>query len=244
MSAEANTPERMKQHVSKCFTRSPTKAVDAKQVSTYYLGMGRARRTSSDRRLELVDAALQIIATQGIASLNTRSLATHVGLSSGAIFKHFASIEALLDAVVARVEAVLDATYPPASLPPVERLRTFVEARSTAVGNQLGILRLVVSEQFRLALPQGASTRLAGCVQKTLAFALDGVREGQRTGELRSDLGAETLALLVMAVVQMLAVSPLEPPLRDAEARAVLDSLIVFLRSPASAPPSSRRNST
>jgi AcrR family transcriptional regulator len=140
------------------------------------------RRSSEDRQVELTNAALHIIATQGIAALTTRNLAAEVGLSTGAIFKHFASIEVLLGAVVARVEAVLDATYPPATLPPVERLARFVEARSTAVGNQLGILRLVVSEQFQLALPQRGSARLAACVQRTRAFVLACMRDGQATG--------------------------------------------------------------
>jgi AcrR family transcriptional regulator len=75
------------------------------QVSTYSLDVS-TRRASPVRQTELVDAALQIIATQGIAALSTRSLATAVGLSSGAIFRHFASLAALLDAVVARVEVV------------------------------------------------------------------------------------------------------------------------------------------
>ena len=132
--------------------------------------MGEFRRTSSDRRVELTDAALHIIATRGIAAVSTSSLAAQVGLSTGAIFRHFPSLEALLDAVVARVEAVLESTYPPSTLPPVERLERFIEARSTAVGNQLGILRLVLSDQFLLALPERGSARLSACVQKTRAF--------------------------------------------------------------------------
>src|SRR5690606_3451282 len=121
-------------------------------------------------------------ATNGIAALSTRRLAAHVGLSTGAIFKHFASLEALLDAVVARVEAVLESTYPAATLPPVERLECFVAARSTAVGKQLGILRLVVSEQFLLALPKDGSARLLASVRKTRAFVLECLREGQDEG--------------------------------------------------------------
>ena len=205
--------------------------------------MGELRRTSLDRQVELTDAALHIIATKGIAALSTRSLAAQVGLSSGAIFRHFASLEALLDAVVTRVEAVLESTYPPSTLPPVERLERFVEARSTAVGNQLGILRLVLSEQFLLALPQRGSARLAACVQKTRAFVLECVRDGQDAGELRSDLPAETLAPIVMGTVQMLALSPSKARQRDAEARAVLGSLLALLRPPAVAPTSSRKSS-
>ena len=181
--------------------------------------------------------------TKGIAALTTRSLADEVGLSTGAIFRHFASLEALLDAVVARVEAVLESTYPAADLPPVDRLERFVLARSTAVGNQLGILRLVLSEQFLLALPKSGSDRLTGCVEKTRSFVLACLRDGQTSGELRTDLPAETLAPIVMGTVQMLALSRSKPRQRDAEARAVLGSLLALLRSPVVAPSASRKRS-
>jgi len=207
--------------------------------------MGELRRSSEDRQVELTDAALRIIATKGIAALTTRSLAEEVGLSSGAIFRHFASLEALLDAVVTRVEVVLDSTYPPPALLPVERLERFIEARSTAVGHQLGILRLVLSEQFLLALPKGGAARLSACVQKTRGFVLDCVRQGQDAGALRRDLPAETLAPIVMGTVQMLALASSRARHRDAEARAVLASLLVLLRSPAatSAPTTSPTSS-
>lgn len=206
--------------------------------------MGERRRASEVRQVELADAALHIIATKGIAALSTRSLAAEVGLSSGALFRHFDSLDALLDAVVGRVEAVLESTYPPAALPPVARLEQFIETRSTAVGKQLGILRLVLSDQFLLALPKSGSARLSGCVEKTRAFVVDCLREGQAAGALRADLPAETLAPIVMGTVQMLALSPSKARQRDAEARAVLGSLLALLRSPAPAPTPSRKRST
>ena len=205
--------------------------------------MGEHRRSSDVRQVELIDAALHIIATKGIAALSTRSLAKQVGLSSGAIFRHFASLDALLDAVAARVELVLEATLPPATLPPVERLERFVEARSAAVAHQLGILRLVLSEQFLLALPKSASDRLSACVQRTRAFVIECVREGQASGDLRADLPIETLAPIVMGTVQMLALSPSKARPREAEARAVLGSLLVLLRPPVTAPSPSRKKS-
>ncbi|MDQ3092446.1 MAG: TetR/AcrR family transcriptional regulator, partial [Actinomycetota bacterium] len=205
--------------------------------------MGASRRTSEIRQVELTDAALHVIATRGIAALSTRSLAQQVGLSSGAIFRHFPSIEALLDAVVSRVEALLESTLPSATLPPVERLERFVEARSTAVGKQLGILRLVLSEQFLLALPKTGSERLTACVQKTRAFVKECLREGQASGDFRADLPADTLAPIVMGTVQMLALSPAKKGQREAEARAVLGSLLALLRpSPTTAPRVRRRS--
>lgn len=197
--------------------------------------MGDLRRASEIRQAELTDAALHIIATKGIAALNTRSLAAQVGLSTGAIFRHFASLDALLDAVVARVEAVLASTYPSPKLPPLQRLKCFIEARSTAVGNQLGILRLVLSEQFLLALPKRSSARLSACVQQSRTFVLDCIFEAQHCGDIRADLPAETLAPIVMGTVQMLALSPSNTKQRNVESRAVLDSLLALVRPATSA---------
>ncbi len=206
--------------------------------------MGELRRASEVRQVELVDAALQIIATRGIAALTTRSLAAEVGLSSGAIFRHFASLDALLEAVVGRVESVLDSTYPPIELPPRERLERFVEARSAAVGSQLGILRLVVSEQFLLALPAHSSARLSACIQKTRAFVLGCVREGQAAGAIRTDLDASALAVVVLGTTQLLALAPWAPRRRPAEARAVRGALLALLAPPAARRPKRRKRST
>lgn len=205
--------------------------------------MAELRRRTDVRQVELTDAALHIIATKGISALTTRSLAAQVGFSSGAIFRHFASLEALLDAVVARVETVLEATFPPGTLAPIQRLEQFIEARSTAVGSQLGILRLVLSEQFVLALPKSGSDRLAACVHKTQTFVSECLREAQSCGEVRADLPVDTLTPIVMGTVQMLALSPSKARLRSAETRAVLGSLLALLRPPTTAPSSSRERS-
>lgn len=189
------------------------------------------RRSSEVRQAELIDAALHVIATRGIAALSTRSLAEQVGLSTGAIFRHFASLDALLEAVVARVEAVLDATYPPAELPPLVRLERFIEARSAAVGGQLGILCLVLSDQFLLALPERGAARLEACVQRSREFIRGCLREGQAAGEIRDDIEASALAVIVMGTAQMLAMSKTKLHARAPQGRAVRAGLVTLLRS-------------
>lgn len=206
--------------------------------------MADLRRPSELRKLELIDAALHIVATKGIAALTTRSLAEQVGLSSGAIFRHFASLDALLEAVVARVEAVIDATYPPSELPSSERLERFIEARSTAVSKQLGILRLVLSEQFLLALPKRASEQLSRCMHKTRAFVIECVRDGQETGEMRADVSAEALASIVIGTVQILALSSADSRRRTPKPEAVRNALLTLLRPPQNARSPGRKKSS
>ncbi len=202
------------------------------------------RRASSTRKVELADAALHIIATKGIAALSTRSVAEQVGLSSGAMFRHFATVDALLDAVAVRVDSVLDATFPPADLPARDRLERFIEARSTAVGAQLGIMRLVVSEQFFLALPPDASSRLAACVRKSRAFVVACLREGQEVGDFRRDIDAEALSVIVVGTIRMLALSASPHSSRSparTEGASVRAALFALLAPVSAAPRKPRR---
>ena len=191
--------------------------------------MATARRSSELRQVELVDAALRIIATRGIAALTTRGLADEVGLTTGAIFRHFATLDDLLEAVVGRVEGILDATYPAPALPPLDRLALFIDARSRAVGGQLGIMRLVISEQFLLALPARGSERLAACVGRSRAFVTDCLRDAQRSGAVRTDLSPEVLAPIVMGTLQMIAVSRATTHPRGPDARTLRDALLLVL---------------
>jgi AcrR family transcriptional regulator len=176
----------------------------------------------------MTDAALRIIAERGIAAVSTRTLAAEVGLTSGALFRHFPSLDAVLDSVVSRVEAVLENTYPPADLPPAERLARFVEARSTAVGERIGILRLMHSDQFRLALPADGAARLATCVRRTRAFVTECLAEGQAAGVFRRDAPPEALTALVVGTVQVLAQGHSAPPF-TVDAPAVRAALALVL---------------
>lgn len=167
---------------------------------------GLDRRYKPDRKQAYVETALELIATHGIAALSTRSLAEAVGVSTGAMFRHFASIEALLEAIAEHVEQVLDDTYPDAGLPPAQRLHMFVENRTAAVQLRRGIVRLVVSEQFTLALPEPATQRLRRSVRKTQAFLLACLEEGQAARVIRDDVAAPALVAIVMGTIQFLAV--------------------------------------
>ena len=192
--------------------------------------MAELRRTTEARQAELIDAALHIIATRGIAALSTRSLAEHVGITSGAIFRHFASIDALIEAVVGRVESVMESTFPPRELPPGERLDRFVEARSTAVGGQVGVMQLMLSEQFLLALPQPASERLSACVEKTRVFVARCLREAQQAGQARADIPVDALAPIVMGTIQMLALAKGGTRARAANSMPIRTALVALLQ--------------
>lgn len=196
--------------------------------------MATARRTTGERRTELADAALEIIATRGIVELTTKNLADAVGLSTGAIFRHFASLDALFVALAERVAEVLDETYPSPELPPLERLEKFLEARSSVVGERAGILRLMLSDQFALALPEAAALELRHARATTRAFLVATITEAQAAGQVRRDVAPEELVVIVMGTIQMLGLSAAGPHARGpTQARAVRAALLQLITEPA-----------
>lgn len=187
------------------------------------------RLPTEDRRAQITEAALQLIAARGIAALSTSELARAVGLTSGALFRHFPSLDAILDAVADRVAELLASTYPPAGLAPLDRLGQFFDARHAMAVERAGIPRLVLSEQFAHALPEGARRTLQRAVDDTLAFVRDAIADGQREGVIRNDLPAETLGVLVMGALQMAVMSHRIGRRERVRAEAVRDVVLAVL---------------
>lgn len=156
------------------------------------------------KRAEIAEAALRIIETRGIAALTTSALAGELGVSSGAPFRHFANREEILEAVVLRVEELIRGTFPPETAPPLERIQALLRARVKVVGGHRGIGRLMFSEQFALALPEAAATRLRAVVVRTQAFLLDALEEAQRDDLIRADLAPKALLTVVFGLLMQL----------------------------------------
>jgi len=165
------------------------------------------RRSTDERRVEIAEAALRLIGRRGIADLTIASLATEVGVTSGALFRHFASRDEILDAAFRRVEELIAATFPPQGLPPLERLEKLLLVRTGVVGANAGVARLLFSDQFQLALPASATRRLPALVAQTRTFIIKALTEAVELGEVRKDVAPADLALLVMGAIQATAFS-------------------------------------
>jgi AcrR family transcriptional regulator len=163
------------------------------------------RRPTAKRREEIADAALRIIGTRGISSLTIVTLAAELGLTGGALYRHFPSTDAILEAVAARAEELLDASVPPDEIPPIEWLERFAQSRTEALGGHVGLAGLMLSEQLAFALPPAALERLRGVVRRSRTAIVRVLSEGQARGVVRRDLPAEALAPVVIGTLQMIA---------------------------------------
>ncbi|MDX2005955.1 MAG: TetR/AcrR family transcriptional regulator [Meiothermus sp.] len=94
---------------------------------------------SSDRRLEILEAAGQLFSAQGFHATSMRDLARAVNLQGGSLYAHIASKEELLFELVNRAaDGFLgSAEAIPESLPPKERLSSLIEGHLEVIVREL-----------------------------------------------------------------------------------------------------------
>lgn len=195
---------------------------------------GTDRKPRVVRRREIAEAALRIIGTEGVRGVSTAALALQVGLTSGALFRHFATVDEVYDEVVAYAAERLDTTYPDPGLPPLERLVGLAKARIALLGKEPGIHWLLRSPDATHSLTPAASAALASIVGRSRQVLGDAIRQGQRDGTIRTDVPDDVMLVMVTATVHALVGTPgihgrVERPARPDSERA-LEGLLTLLR--------------
>jgi len=193
----------------------------------------RTRKPTEVRRREIAAAALRVIGQQGASELTTATLALAVGLTPGALFRHFSSLDEILEAAVERAVEQVEATFPSADLSPVERLHTFVSARVELITRTPGLAWLLLSDQVYLTVPQPAIRRLRALVKRSRGFLLTAVHEGIAAGRLRQDIDPQVMLVLITGTVHSLigtqGVHRSRAAARKPKPKHVLDTLFSLL---------------
>jgi AcrR family transcriptional regulator len=165
----------------------------------------RAKKVKTEiRREQIAGAALELIARRGLDELNIGALARQVGVVPSAIYRHYKSKDAVLESVLdlisktllANVEAVCQET--PDAL---ERLHLLLIRHLQLVRHRVGIPRVLFSEQI-FAGSSGRRRRAHQTLQGYLQKITGVIREGQRQGQIRADISADTVGLMFLGLVQ------------------------------------------
>jgi AcrR family transcriptional regulator len=169
------------------------------------------RKPAEDRRREIADAALRVIASQGLGHFTALAIAGEVGLSDAALFRHFSSKEAIVDAAIDRIEELLFEGFPPEHEDPIERLGAFFQRRVAVSREHPGISSLVATDELARAGSARGARRVAAFRRRSTAFVRSCVEEAGRRGLLSSDLGADEAVIVVLGALLALAHSRMGP---------------------------------
>lgn len=156
-----------------------------------------ARERSETRREQIIDAALQVVAEDGLGRFTTAAIAKVVGVTDAALFRHFESKEAIVLAAIDRIERALFADFPPRHEDPVERLGAFFLARVRSVSALPGVADVMFSEQLAQAAGPEGVRQVRAMQHRTVAFIRDCLADAKQQGRLRDDAEPDDLFVLV-----------------------------------------------
>lgn len=155
----------------------------------------------TERQAQIVDAALRIIATKGSRRFTADLLAKEVGLTGGALYRHFSGMDDVVDAVVDRVGRVLFEGFPPAADDPLDRLRIFFYQRTRNILDNPYISRLLLSDHLAQAGGAAQSKRLDDFKRRSREFVLQCLREASGAGMLADEMSPEGGAVVVLGSI-------------------------------------------
>jgi len=203
------------------------------------------RKTGAERREQIARAVLRIIGERGLTSLTTATLAAEVGVTTGALYRHFASLEEILIETVRHAVETVEVTFPDPTLPPLDRLLALARNRVRLFGNDAGLAWLLRSEQAYLTLPADAVTAVRDVVHRSRQFLLQALRDGAEGGSIRSDIEPELLLVPVLGTIHAVIGTPRRSgeQSRDnpSDPERVLSALARLLEPPSGAPRPAKR---
>ena len=153
---------------------------------------------SEVRRHQIVQTARRIVATQGMGSLTMQELAKEVGVSEGAIYRHFRSKDEILLVLIQDIErtlfgAISESARPKSSA--LDQLKHLMQRHFSSLERRSGASFMVISEALRFADPQvkQATRQMVEAYLEMIAAILKSAVE---SGEI--DEGVNTRAAAVM----------------------------------------------
>ena len=166
------------------------------------------RRSSKERRALAIDAVIDLASGMNPADITTAAISERMGLTQGALFRHFPTKDAVLQAVMESVserllsridEAVREETAP------LEALRAIFMAHVRFVESNPGVPRLLFSELQRTE-ETGAKRAVAAFLEASATRILVQLDEAKKLGLVSPDICPRSAAMSLVGSVQGLVI--------------------------------------
>lgn len=166
---------------------------------------------ADERRAATVDAVLSLAAAHDPGEITTTAIARHMGVTQGALFKHFSTKDAILEAVMSWVaDRLLSRIDGAARAAPTtgSALEAMFMAHTGFVTEHPGVPRMMFGELQRAGAtaPKRMAATLLRQYAERLRFLLE---RGRDNGDFDPQLDVEAAATLFVGTVQGLVMQAL-----------------------------------
>ena len=165
--------------------------------------MADAKLQTRIRREQIAEAALQLVAGEGVKRLSIAAVARRVGLVPSGIYRHFKSKDAMLDAVLDLLDSKLQANVEAAqkeTSDPLQRLHGLFLRHIRIIRQGQAFPRIIFSDEALAAQPE-RKARVRQIVSGYLAEIERMVRDGQQQGRVDRQLSPRTAAMMFLGMI-------------------------------------------
>ena len=157
-------------------------------------------KTLTPRQAEIVDAALKLIAEQGIQHLTIRNLSTAIGVTEAALYRHFPGKTEIIQAMVSRFEEDVDDI---GELRGWAAIEAALVRRTELVLAKPDLARVVFAEELFKDSPETEQI-LHGMMQRHYKIMEQHFQEAVEDGVIRADIPMDTLFRLILGPLRLL----------------------------------------
>jgi len=166
---------------------------------------------AEERRAVTVEAVVELAAEQNPSDITTAAIAKRMGLTQGALFRHFPSKDAILQAVMEWVAERLMSRVDKAvqeAPSPLAALEAMFMAHVEFVSEHPGVPRMLFGELQR-AEETGPKRMVQTLIQRYGERLRRLIEEGKARGELDAHVDTEASAILFIGTIQGLVMQSL-----------------------------------
>jgi len=162
------------------------------------------RHPTETRRQKILSEARQIVATHGIHGLTTKKLASAIGVSEGALYRHFEGKDDILLGLIDDIEETLFETLEKAERQggsALERLERLLEAHLSYSERRRGVAFVVISEVL-LNGDRRLKQRIQTVIDRYLGLLEVLLEKGVLEGQVKQSIDRSSAALAFFGLVQ------------------------------------------
>jgi len=164
--------------------------------------MTRTKLPADVRRATTVEAVIALAATTNPADITTAQIAAHMGVTQGALFRHFPDKQAVwaavmdwtADTLLARIDAVSEDK-------PIDRLRTIFAAHIGFVVEYVGVPRILFGELQRDGNAPG-KVRVRALMNGYRSRVVSLLDQAKAQGQINAQTDSTAAATLFLGMVQ------------------------------------------
>ena len=179
------------------------------------------RQTTLVRRYQIIEAVRNLITTRGMESVTIDAIAEEVGLTEGAIYRHFTSKHQILILLIDDIERSLLNTVRTAQVEGASALKNLehiLEAHLSDVEGHRAASFIMITEAMGFD-GIGLSPRVASMLARYLEFVRGVLDKGIKEGSIRHDVDVDAAATAFFGMIQstatLWALNGYSPPLAE-----------------------------